>query len=239
MKITVFSDTHSKHGLIKPSDLPGGEILIFSGDLMNSGYSVYEVENFFYWFSSLKQYETKIFITGNHDRYFENQPEKIQEILSSYSNIDYLQDEKLTLYFDGHNGDSPEENIHIYGTPYTPEFHNWAFNLPKGGIELKNKWEAIPEGLDILITHGPPQGILDTSGAPWNLPDLGCELLRKRVELVQPKIHVFGHIHGGYGYRFVNSTHFINSSVLDEKYEYVNKPITFSWDKDTNEVKFP
>ena len=36
MKITFISDTHTKH---KQLDLPGGDILIHSGDIMNSGYS--------------------------------------------------------------------------------------------------------------------------------------------------------------------------------------------------------
>ena len=120
--------------------------------------------------------------------------------VNSYKWIDYLQDEEMSLYFDGPNGDMPEENVKIYGSPWQPEFYNWAFNLPRMGEELKAKWAAIPEDTDILLTHGPAQGHLDTSGPPYNEPLLGCELLAARIEEIKPKIHVCGHIHGGYGY---------------------------------------
>jgi len=238
MRISILSDTHTKHGLIDPSDLPGGDLLIHAGDVMNSGYDKNNIKDFCHWFNSLEQYEDKIFISGNHDRLFEDNPENAREIYSSYKWIEYLQDESITFYFDGHNGDSPEENIHIYGAPYTPYFHNWAFNLPKGGVELASKWAAIPKNTDILITHGPPQGILDVSGSPYNEPDLGCALLRKRVDLIKPKMHIFGHIHGSYGYKFLNGTHFFNASILNEKYQYTNKPMTFDWDKETNAIEF-
>jgi Icc-related predicted phosphoesterase len=63
---------------------------------------------------------------------------------------------------------------------------------------------------DILVTHGPAQTHLDTSGPPYNQPNLGCELLTERIEEIKPKIHVCGHIHGGYGYKFDGQTHFFN-----------------------------
>jgi Icc-related predicted phosphoesterase len=101
-----------------------------------------------------------------------------------------------------------------------------------------SKWEAIPSDTHILVTHCPPSGILDTSGYPHNKPRLGCSLLRERVDLIKPKIHVFGHIHGSAGYLFHNGTHFFNASILNEEYQYTNKPITFDWDKETNTIDF-
>ena len=237
IRITCISDTHTRHGLIPYSDLPGGDLLIHSGDIMNSGYSKNDILDFCTWFHSLDQYESKVFIAGNHDRMFENHPEEVEELINPYLNIDYLQDEQLTLYFDGPNGEHPEDNIRIYGSPWQPEFYSWAFNLPKGGIEIAGKWEAIPDNTDILITHSPAFGTLDTVvGRPWD--NLGCELLAERIERLKPKIHVCGHIHSGYGYEFKNGTHFFNASVLDERYEYTQKPMTFDWDKDTNTIEF-
>jgi hypothetical protein len=131
-----------------------------------------------------------------------------------------------------------DRSVKIYGSPWQPEFYNWAFNLPRNGEELKAKWAAIPDYTEILITHGPAQGYLDTSGPPYNEPNLGCELLTKRIKEVKPKIHVCGHIHGGYGYMFDGDTHFFNASILNERYEFRNKPMTFDWDRDTNEVTF-
>ena len=237
MRITVISDTHTRHGLIPMEDLPGGDLLIHAGDIMNSGYNKNDIFDFCHWFQSLKQYEDKVFIAGNHDRMFENHPEDVKEWLDKFGNIIYLQDDDLVLYGDGPEGNSPNDNIRIYGSPWQPEFYSWAFNLQRNGIELSGKWEAIPDNTDILITHGPAFGTLDTvTGRPWD--SLGCELLAERIERLRPKIHVCGHIHSGYGYDFKDGTHFFNASVLDEQYEYTQKPMTFDWDKDTNTIEF-
>jgi predicted phosphodiesterase len=236
MRITVISDTHTRHDDIT-NDLPGGDLLLHSGDFMNSGYGEKDIVNFCKWFDAIDNYDTKVFIAGNHDRLFENQPELAKEIYSSYKSINYLQDEELGLYFDGPNGEFPEDNIHIYGSPWQPAFYAWAFNLPRNGIELAGKWEGIPSNTDILLTHGPAWGTLDTvTGRPWD--NLGCEMLAERIQIVKPKIHVCGHIHSGYGYEFKDGTHFFNASVLNESYEYTQKPMTFDWDKETNTVKF-
>jgi Icc-related predicted phosphoesterase len=64
-------------------------------------------------------------------------------------------------------------------------------------------------------------------------------MLRYRVDEIKPKIHVFGHIHGGHGYYFNGHTHFFNASVLNERYSYANKPFHFEWDQATNEIKWP
>lgn len=236
-RITVLSDTHTRHGLIPMEDLPGGDILIHAGDIMNSGYNKNDILDFCTWFHSLKQYDTKVFIAGNHDRMFENHPEGVEELINPFLDIDYLQDEELVLYGDGPNGDYPENNIRIYGSPWQPWFYDWAFNLPRNGIQLAGKWEAIPKNTDILITHGPAFGTLDTViGRPWDA--LGCELLAQRINQIRPKIHVCGHIHSGYGYEFKDDTHFFNASVLNEAYEYTQKPITFDWDKEKNTIQF-
>jgi Icc-related predicted phosphoesterase len=226
MRITVISDTHTRHGLIPMEDLPGGDILIHAGDIMNSGYNKNDILDFCTWFHSLDQYDAKIFIAGNHDRMFENHPEGVEELTNIFLDIDYLQDADLDV-----------DGVKIYGSPWQPEFYSWAFNLPKNGIELAGKWEAIPDNTDILITHGPAFGTLDTVvGRPWD--NLGCELLAQRIEVIKPKIHICGHIHSGYGYVFKDGTHFFNAAVLDEQYEYTQKPMTFDWDPITNEIKF-
>lgn len=235
MKITLISDTHTKHRFCE-NDLPGGDLLIHAGDFMNSGYYKREAEEFFDWFDKVSNYDARIFIAGNHDRWMQDHSEEAKGVLTGFKWIDYLEDEQVTLYFDGPNGDYPEDNVRIYGSPWQPEFHNWAFNLPRNGEELKAKWDAIPENTDILITHGPAQTYLDTAGAPYNTPLLGCELLKARIELIKPKIHVCGHIHGGYGHYFNGHTHFFNASILNEQYNYRNLPFTFEWDAATNQI---
>jgi Icc-related predicted phosphoesterase len=94
----------------------------------------------------------------------------------------------------------------------------------------------ITVGTDILITHGPPFGKLDYVKYPNQ--NVGCEELMKRVEVIKPKIHVFGHIHEGYGYVFDGNTHYINAAVLNGRYEFRNKPVNVLWDKNTNHLEF-
>lgn len=230
MVITFISDTHTKHRYCE-DDLPGGDLLIHAGDIMNSGHDENDVWEFLEWFNKREQYKGHVFIAGNHDRYFENKPDETKNILREYPKVTYLQDKSL-LYVNEDTNDA----CSIYGSPHQPTFHNWAFNLPRNGEELQNKWNNIPEDIDILITHGPAWGHLDV--VPYGHLSVGCELLRERVDVIKPKIHVFGHVHSGYGYKFHNGTHFFNVSVLDERYNYKNKPITIDWNPEYNTIKF-
>ena len=228
MKITFISDTHTKHNLIT-SDLPGGDLLIHAGDMSSMGYK-HEIESFCKWFNKLDNYETKIFIAGNHDWGFQDHPTQTKEILSNYGTVTYLQDELHMI------GENYEDMIKVWGSPWQPEFYNWAFNLPRNGESLKYKWDMIPMNTDILITHGPPFGKLDYVN--YNKINVGCEELLKRIEEVKPKIFVCGHIHEGRGYVFDGNTHYFNASILNDRYEFRNKPFTFDWDYETNEVEF-
>jgi 3',5'-cyclic AMP phosphodiesterase CpdA len=228
--ITFISDTHSKHHHCE-NDLPGGNILIHSGDFMNGGYSKIEVIEFLDWFRSIKGYDKKIFIAGNHDRILENDPTWSLVTIKDYTNLIYLQDEGYSIY-DIDN----DSSVKLYGSPWQPEFFNWAFNLPRNGEVMKAKWDDIPDDTDILITHGPPFGYLDIPGGQD--VRVGCEMLRHRVDEIKPKIHVFGHIHGSSGYYYNGHTHFINASVLDERYNYTNLPVNVEWDSITNEIKW-
>lgn len=228
MKITLISDTHAKHRYCE-ADLPGGDLLIHAGDFMNSGYYKREATEFFDWFSSIKGYDKKVFIAGNHDRIMENDPTWSLLTVKNYERIIYLQDEGFSLY-----DIDTDSSIKIWGSPWQPEFYNWAFNLPRNSKEMKDRWNLIPEDTDILITHGPPFGHLDIPGGQ-NIR-VGCEMLRYRVDEIKPKIHIFGHIHGSYGHYYDGYTHFINASILDEQYQYINSPITFDWNQTTNEI---
>jgi Icc-related predicted phosphoesterase len=223
MKLTFISDTHTKHNQL---NLTGGDVLIHSGDFMNSGYVRNNIMDFLDWFVE-QPYKQKIFISGNHDRYFQNNTEEVRDILGSIYGglVSYLEDDGTNI------GD-----VNVWGSPWQPEFFNWAYNLPRQGTELKEKWDMIPENTDILITHGPPHGYLDKLP---NIPDnLGCELLRERVDIIKPKIHVFGHIHYGYGYVTNGDTHFINAAVLNEQYIHEHKPINVEWNPETNDLDF-
>lgn len=228
MKITAISDTHTRHRYCE-ADLPGGDLLIHAGDFMNSGHHQREATEFFDWFTTIKGYDKKVFIAGNHDRLLENDPTWSTLTIKDYERIIYLQDEGLALY-----DMDKDASVKIWGSPWQPEFNNWAFNLPRNGEEMKAKWDAIPEDTDILITHGPPFGYLDIPGD--QSIRVGCEMLRYRVDEIKPKIHIFGHIHGSAGYYYNGHTHYINAAILNEQYLYNNLPVTFEWEPTTNEI---
>lgn len=226
MKITFISDTHGSHKKLD-GFLPGGDLLICGGDITGRGQK-HEIDSFCGWYHKIEGYKEKILIAGNHDWGFQkNESESLSLISDHNRKITYLKDQTYFI---------EDQEVTIYGSPWQPEFFNWAFNLPRYGNELEEKWKAIPENIDILITHGPPYGILDY--AKFSAKNVGCELLLARVKEIKPKIHIFGHIHEGFGYVFNGDTHFINASVLDENYVFRNRPLTIDWNPTTNEVEF-
>ena len=231
MRITFISDTHAKHNQVT-SSLPGGDVLIHAGDISNKGYRT-EIQDFIKWFSTIENYTHKIFIAGNHDFGCQDEVLAVQELLRLNPGSEYLYDDMFLI---GDESADYDDMVKVWGSPWQPEFYNWAFNLPRQGAELKEVWNMIPSDVDILITHGPPYGHLDY--VAYSKQNVGCELLRERIDLIKPKIHVFGHIHSSYGYKFDGTTHFFNAAVLDERYNFTQKPLSVEWDPKTNELNF-
>lgn len=209
-RIVCISDTHNCNDQIT---VPDGDILIHSGDATITG-TVEEVTRFNEWFSNLP-HKHKIFVAGNHDWLFERDNNLARILLDN--EIIYLQDTSTVI-----------EGLKIYGSPWQPRFYDWAFNLNRGA-EMAAKWEMIPNGIDILITHGPPNGILDAVQRRYWIENTGCEELRKKVKTVAErgrlKLHIFGHIHCGYGTSEQFGIKFINASNCNEEYKPVNLPI--------------
>ena len=112
----------------------------------------------------------------------------------------------------------------IYGSPWQPEFYNWAFNLSRGE-DCAKMWEKIPVDTDILLTHGPPVGHGDKCKSGHNA---GCvDLLARIADHVKPLFHIFGHIHEGYGATTNGSTIFVNASSCTLSYKPSNPPLVF------------
>jgi predicted phosphohydrolase len=224
MRIVCISDTHSLHNRMY-YELPKGDLLIHSGDCTNVGKES-DVSDFIKWFKNIEGFKYKIFIAGNHDFAFENEPSWLNNYINPEklieSNVTYLEDESIEII-----SNEFSRPIKIYGSPWQPEFFNWAFNLPRNGDVLKSKWDEIPNDTDILITHGPPHGIRDFVVERSGTIQVGCELLRERVNVLKPLLHVFGHIHGAYGAAYIGETSFANASICTERYEPINKPLVF------------
>lgn len=208
MKIVCISDTHTMHDRVS---LPEGDVLVHAGDSCGQG-SFAELRRFAEWLRELP-HEHKVVVAGNHDWSFVRQPEAARLLVESRG-VRYLQDSGTTI-----NG------VVFWGSPWQPEFCGWAFNLPRGK-KLASRWRRIPSTTDVLITHGPPAGIRDYIAPPLEESDhLGCADLRKRVSRIRPQVHIFGHIHGGYGTETVNGTQFVNAAICNEGYWPGNAPI--------------
>lgn len=211
MKIVCLSDTHNCNTEI---NVPEGDILIHAGDSTIRG-TIPEVEEFLQWFASLP-HKYKIFVAGNHDWLYESD-NRHARFLTAHYKIIYLQDSSVEI-----------EGLKIYGSPWQPRFFDWAFNLNRGA-EMAEKWKMIPDDTDILITHGPPFGILDEVPKKYWVENTGCAELRNRVEdlanIGRLKLHIFGHIHCGYGTHNEFGVKFVNASNCDESYEPNQSPI--------------
>jgi len=204
MKLVIISDTHGMHEKVT---IPDGDVFIHCGDVTKQG-TLEEVEAFNEFLDDLP-HQHKILVAGNHDFCFERQCSEAEALLT---NGIYLRDSSVEI-----NG------FKFYGSPWQPWFFDFAFNL-KRGDELKAKWDLIDKDTDILITHTPPFGHGDEimSGEK-----VGCEELIKFVDAIKPPLHIFGHIHEGYGITRNQDTTFINASTCDSVYEPVNNAVVY------------
>ncbi|MHA1820470.1 MAG: metallophosphatase domain-containing protein [Promethearchaeota archaeon] len=209
MKIVCISDTHGFQEYIK---VPEGDILIIAGDISMEG-KISEIKTFNDFLGQLN-HKYKILIAGNHDFLFEEDRKLAEKLMS---NAIYLQDEMIEI-----------EGVKIYGTPWCPEFGfmRWAFTLPRGA-PLRNVWKDIPHDIDFLVSHGPPYEVLDY--ALYTRTHEGSVELKKIVEKVKPKYHLFGHIHEAYGTFTENGINYINCSVLNEEYIPSFSPVVIDY----------
>ena len=224
MEIIFISDTHTKHfdgwlnrELDKLLEEYPEAVLVHCGDISSRGRQR-EVEDFVEWYEDLK-FKNKLLIAGNHDFMFEDNPEEALRILESKGkSITYLNDSGVEI-----------GGIKFWGSPVTPRFFDWAFNRD---ADIQNHWNMIPHDTNVLITHGPPYGILD-----FTLRDrkpVGCHYLRKRLfDLKDLKVHSFGHIHEAFGQQIgddedFQGIQFVNASYLDLRYDPVNRPIVIN-----------
>lgn len=218
MKTALISDTHSYHRMINlPTDI---DCIVHCGDSTNYR-ELYkneiEFEDFLDWYSNL-DIKYKILNAGNHDSHLTKKynKDKVKE-----AGIIYLEHEYYEI-----------EGLKLFSSPYTPLFGDWSFMIDRS--KLSRYWEVLEEGIDLLVSHGPPKGILDIAEKrDGNIEFCGDSALWKAVNKVKPKYHVFGHIHDNHniinnGIRIVNDTTFINCSMVEDgKFTQgiINKPI--------------
>lgn len=202
MKIVAVSDLH---GFLP--EVPQCDLLLLGGDYHPSIRMSYSESklwydgNFRFWLEDIYNRGIKVVgVAGNHDFYFERK---------DYKKVypfkwEYLQDSGFEF-----------KGVKIWGSPWQPEFGNWAFNGDEGF--LKTRWAMIPSGIDILLLHGPPHGILDYSF--FGGENTGSQSLRNEIlDRIKPKAVVFGHIHECFGDVLIDGITFANVSYVDEFY---------------------
>jgi len=204
MRLVVISDTHTFHGAVEP---PGGDVLVHAGDFSLGG-QPHELMEFFEWLGALP-HRHKVVIAGNHDLLFEENPDFARDMVPA--GVTYLEDAGCEI-----------EGIRFWGSPWQPWFLDWAFNLDSEA-ELQAKWNLIPPDTDVLVTHGPPYGVLDEC---YDGRSVGCAALAGTVQRIVPKLHLFGHIHEGYGRAGDPAgTTFVNACICDRFYRPINPPV--------------
>lgn len=222
VRFVCISDTHGLQRDLS-CKIPDGDVLIHAGDFTNTG-ELQQIKAFSEWMGSLP-HKHKIVIAGNHDvtlhpSYYKNywkryhsKPYDVEECKAAKQNFTYLEDEAATVC-----------GYRLYGSPWQPEFCQWAFNLNRGP-ECRSAWEQIPSDTEILITHGPPLGHGDLCQGGHRA---GCgDLLRTVQQRVRPLYHIFGHIHEGYGQTTDGYTQYINASTCNGRYHPNQEPVVF------------
>ena len=212
-KIVCISDTHTAHYKLK---VPDGDILIHAGDFTNHG-EQQDIINFATWLRSLP-HKTKIVVPGNHDIMFERNESFARELLNDSCHLLICQSME-------------SHGLTFYGTPWSPDFfpHHWVFNHAQESIHAKRIHEDIMDIYpDVIISHSPPFGYLDGCpdlDNPFEEVHVGCKVMLRTIEELQPKLFVCGHIHEGYGTAKIGRTHIINASCMTGRYRLENKPI--------------
>lgn len=192
-----MSDSHERHRRI---ECPPGDVFIHCGDFSDLG-EPEAVADFCDWLRGLP-HAKKFVVPGNHDMTFDPKFEpswQLQWRKVEDAGAELLCDREVLL-------PAPDgRTLRVYGSPWTPDFGGWGF-MEKDEA-LAKYWANVPVGLDLLVTHGPPHGVLDVNR--WGTL-CGSKTLTERVAEVKPRVHVFGHIHEAAGSEAANGTVFHN-----------------------------
>lgn len=235
MKTIVFSDSHGVLPVINEKF----DLLLICGDIcpVDNHSRAWQKEwleyNFTEWVNNLpfnNGWSKVIFVAGNHDMKLEGCSDQwIQEHLLSKCNgrLVYLCNELYEFeYFD----DIQIQKFRIFGSPYCKMFGNWAFM--RNDEYLEEKFKEIPEDLDVLITHDPPNlnncgTILQVTRWSDGTKKAGNDILTKYVLERKPKYVFSGHIHSGNHTleEYIPGCKIANVSLMNEFYNPINKPL--------------
>lgn len=159
------------------------------------------------------------------------------EIVATWGNHDFIGEHSfLVPDLDWHLLVDDEVTIHglrIWGTPWCPNLRHWAFQLSDDAN--MTRVEMIPDGLDILMSHSPPYGVLDFVAPQFGSTHVGDTYLRlefDRGRLTTPTL-LCGHIHEQRGVDKLplpngDYTAVVNVAHMDENYDKTRGPMDIS-----------
>jgi Icc-related predicted phosphoesterase len=218
LKCLHLSDIHGFHDQINVKGYY--DCIFITGDVTNSNdtkINKEELDNFLAWIYNYRQHAKYIImIPGNHDVSIPRLG--LKDYVESFG-IKCLINEEFVI-------ELPHKKFKVFGSPFTPTYgNNWAYNLDRN--KLSKVWELIPLDTDILLTHGPPKGILDLSyDKNNNLEMCGDKSLLNKIETLKPYfVNLFGHIHDckdiqNYGMLQKGHRRFFNSAMVkDGRYD--------------------
>ena len=204
MRFVLSADTHGYY-----PDIPKGDVLIHAGDFSSGRGSMAQLKEFCRWIEAAPC-KKKIVIAGNHDFVIDKHGRLARKTFD-WHGIQYLQDYGCYV---GGVGNYP--GLFVYGSPWHPKI--WGkFELERSDLAMV--WDMVPDYTDVLVTHGPPFGVLDQTNEAHGNDQAGDKALLMRVTNLEPKLHVFGHIHEGFGRLNTLETVFVNASFCDADYQ--------------------
>jgi hypothetical protein len=208
-RIVAVSDLHGQLPPIPPCDL-----LLLGGDLCPLDDHAPEAQRSFLLGPFAEWLETVpagaiAGVAGNHDLILEDEPS-----LAIGLPWTYLSDSEAEL-----------AGMRVWGSPFAVTYGDWAFM--ESDAALEQRFRSIPSGVDVVLAHGPPHGVLDHAlrGA-----DAGSHALRRAIVRVRPALGVFGHIHEGHGETTLGHTRCVNVSLVDARYVVRHAPTELALD---------
>ena len=208
MRVVCVADLHGHLPAV-----PECDILLVAGDICPTGDERPETQRrwltstFAGWLAAVPA-GVVVGVAGNHDWVGQSDPSALRDL-----DWHYLQDESIEI-----------GGMSFFGSPWTSRFQEWAFMLTEE--ELAERWERIPEGIDVVCVHSPPLGYGDwISGHA-----IGSPSLLAAIDERAPKLCVFGHVHSGYGLWQRNGSTLVNAAHCDMDYRPANAPIAVELD---------
>ena len=213
-RFLILSDTHGMEfqSVDKPSQHT--DVAIHCGDLTEES----KLEEYKASIRLLKDIHAslKLVIAGNHDFTMDIptfrkkiaharpplDPELVRKVYGEYGDAKHLFEDARAvgiIFLDEGNHDFVLENgaiLKVYASPWTPSLGDWGFQYTP---EHRHKFE-VALGTDLVITHGPPKGIMDYTESKKRA---GCPDLFGAIARARPRLHCFGHIHEGWGAKLV------------------------------------